>query len=240
MPWYLSETTEVIEWQWNTKILNSVAGGSGLLHIYVVLELYIAKSLNHNSFLGGLSHTQRKRINPTLDLWPPRLIAEPRGRHHSTAVHPFLLNLDLTSEPSSTQWPRNMPTQNIWTLFATSSEPFYPPVCCRYKMSVSELWCHASKTNSRWKKEIHWTFWYSLQIFGITYLWTTEGNLPQLTLLHLLCQNPIKCRVLSPSPTPKFEFLEIRLQKALVNSDVPPNMWTSTFIKIILLGNPAK
>lgn len=176
---------------------------------------------------------------------PPRLIAKPGGTHHtSAAAHSFPLNLDITSEFFSTQWLRNTPIKNIWNLFTISSEPFYSPVYCRCKMLVSKfwsqlIWATPPKQTHTGKKAIYWVFWY-FSIWNHLFVdnkWESATSCWQLILLSLPCQNPIKCRFLRPAPTPECKLLEIRLWKALVNSDVPSNLWTSILINSTLKSN---
>lgn len=137
MPWYSSQTIEIIYWKWETKILNSFVGRSCLLHITLVLELHICKSLRYSSFLGGWSHTQRKFVNfpctgKTLCLTcgPPSLIGEPSGRHRTSSIALFPTKYNL-----------RILLHTFWNLFAISSQPFYSAVCCIYKMPDSELRC---------------------------------------------------------------------------------------------------
>lgn len=98
MLWYWSQTTEMMEWQWNPKMLNSIVGGSFLLPISIVLEPHTHINIIQPQFFPeGLSHTQRKLTSfpfagKTLCLThgPSHLIAEQTsGGYHSSVIALF-------------------------------------------------------------------------------------------------------------------------------------------------------
>lgn len=209
-------------------------GGSCLLHNPVVLELHIAKSLNHSPFLGGLSCTLWNLISfpfagKTLCLTrgPPHLIAEPGARHHSSA---------------SARVPTK-PRCNLRILLNTGTQPPKTP-----EVYVLSLVNHVTLLQitgcGSLVHKTHGMFWFSLQISAITYSWMTEGNPPPVagnfSWSTCYLQKPTKCRFLSYTPTPDFKFLEISLGKVLAHSHAPPNLWASTFTRRILHWNPRK
>lgn len=167
-----------------------------------------------------------------LDLWPPRLIADPGGGHHSSAVLPFPLNLDLTQNPPQHSDPGTCPPK--------TSEIYLPPLVnhfillyaagtkCRSQNSgPSSFEPHLqNKLTLEERNPLNFLI-YSPNIWNhlfMDYKGESASSCWQLILLHVLCQNPIKYSFLSSTPIPEFEFLKIRPQKSLVNSDVPPAM----------------
>lgn len=92
---------------------------------------HISTSFSCSSFLGGLSHTQRKLTSfpfagKTLCLThgPSHLISEQTsGGYHSSVIALFSTELDaLDTESSSAQ---DTHTPNIWNLYAISSNRYF-------------------------------------------------------------------------------------------------------------------
>lgn len=157
MPWYSSQTIEIIYWKWETKILNSFVGRSCLLHITLVLELHICKSLRYSSFLGGWSHTQRKFVNLPCT-----------GKTCAWHVGSFPLN--ITSESFST----------LSETYLPSLANYFILLCAAYTRCQIQNSGASSSEPHLWNKltleDIHWVVWFSLLIFESMYLWTTEGH----------------------------------------------------------------
>lgn len=196
MPWYWSQTTEITEWQWNTEILNSIVEGSFCFLFPLSLSLtHISTSFSYNSFLAGLSHTQRKPASfsfagKTLCLTcrPSHLIAERTSdRHHSSVTAVFPMKLDTPLESYSTQWHRDTaPKISETYMLPLAAVLFFSFVLCiqntRFRILAP---AHLSRTpkqsHTGRKEESLLIFWFSLQIFEITCPWTAKRKLPWAT-----------------------------------------------------------
>lgn len=132
MPWYWSQTTEMMEWQWNPEMLNSIVGGSFLLPISIVLEPHTHINIIQLQFFPGRTVTHPKKLTSfpfagktiCLTHGPSHLISEQTsGGYHSSVTALFSTELDaLDTESSSAQ---DTHTPNIWNLYTISSNRYF-------------------------------------------------------------------------------------------------------------------